>query len=194
MTEKETLQRAKMYMDKMANGVNPLTDAYVKDDDMINNVRISRCLFYVSKVLEQVIENGGVKQNTIKKRSSARFFITETQQKNLKINSSSIYVKDIAEEINRVTEENETRKIQAAWINKWLISIGMFEIIDEKKHATAQGEELGITTTLKKSEKYGDYYVNLFSSSAQAFIFDNIDSILAFHYNKDNSDTQEEEQ
>lgn len=25
MTEKETMQRAKMYIDKMANGINPLT-------------------------------------------------------------------------------------------------------------------------------------------------------------------------
>ena len=30
------------------------------EDDVINNVRISRCLFYVSDVLRQVIENGGV--------------------------------------------------------------------------------------------------------------------------------------
>lgn len=43
MTELEILQRAKMYIDKMAKGINPLDDTAVKDDDIIKNVRISRC-------------------------------------------------------------------------------------------------------------------------------------------------------
>ena len=56
MTELETLLRAKTYIDKLANGINPLTDAPVSDDDCINQVRISRCLFYVSDVLRRVLE------------------------------------------------------------------------------------------------------------------------------------------
>ena len=59
MTELETMQRAKMYLDKLANGINPLTDQPTPDSDCINQVRISRCLFYVSDVLRKVIENGG---------------------------------------------------------------------------------------------------------------------------------------
>ncbi len=56
MTELETLERAKMYIDKLANGINPLNDEPVKDDDIVNNIRISRCLFYVSNILKNVIE------------------------------------------------------------------------------------------------------------------------------------------
>ncbi len=41
MTELETLQRAKMYVDKLANGINPLTDQPVDEGDVINHVRIS---------------------------------------------------------------------------------------------------------------------------------------------------------
>lgn len=59
MTEIETMQRAKMYVDKLANGINPLTDQPVCATDCINQVRISRCLFYVSDILRRVIENGG---------------------------------------------------------------------------------------------------------------------------------------
>ena len=59
MTELETMQRAKMYLDKLANGINPLTDQPASDSDCINQVRISRCLFYVSDLLRKVIENGG---------------------------------------------------------------------------------------------------------------------------------------
>ena len=60
MTELETLQRAKMYLDKLANGINPLTDSLLPDSDCVNQVRISRCLFYVSDVLRKLIENGGI--------------------------------------------------------------------------------------------------------------------------------------
>lgn len=60
MTELETLQRAKMYMEKLANGINPLDDTMIPDGEVVNQVRLSRCFFYVADVLRQVIDNGGV--------------------------------------------------------------------------------------------------------------------------------------
>ena len=60
MTELEKIERARMYMDKLANGINPIDDTMVPDEDIINNVRLSRCFFYVSDILRQVIENGGI--------------------------------------------------------------------------------------------------------------------------------------
>ena len=60
MTELETLERAKMYLEKLANGINPIDGSVIPDGDIVNHVRISRCFFYVSDVLRQVIENGGV--------------------------------------------------------------------------------------------------------------------------------------
>lgn len=52
----ELLKHANNYIEKMANGINPLTNQKCNDNDMINNVRISRCLFYVSNVLDDVIK------------------------------------------------------------------------------------------------------------------------------------------
>ena len=48
MTELETMQRAKMYIDKLANGINPLNDAPVPEWELLNNVRLRRCFFYCS--------------------------------------------------------------------------------------------------------------------------------------------------
>ena len=47
MSELELMQHAKTYLDKLANGIDPITDQEVPADDVINHVRISRCLFYV---------------------------------------------------------------------------------------------------------------------------------------------------
>ena len=60
MVEKERILRAKMYVDKLANGINPLTDQPLPDEDPINNVKISRCFFYVSDLLRRLVENGGL--------------------------------------------------------------------------------------------------------------------------------------
>ena len=55
MTELEKIERAKLYMDKLANGINPIDDTMAPDEDIINNVRLSRCFFYVSDILRQEI-------------------------------------------------------------------------------------------------------------------------------------------
>ena len=54
MEDMELLIRAKTYIDKLANGINPINDEYVDESDVVNNVRISRCLFYTSGILKQI--------------------------------------------------------------------------------------------------------------------------------------------
>ena len=58
-TELDTMKHAKEYIDKLANGIGPFSDKPVPDGDIINNVKLSRCFFYISGILEKVIENGG---------------------------------------------------------------------------------------------------------------------------------------
>ena len=60
MTELETLKRAKMYMDKLAQGIDPITDTEIDGDSCLNNVRLARCFFYISGVLDRLIARGGV--------------------------------------------------------------------------------------------------------------------------------------
>lgn len=60
MTEVEKIAYARSCIQKLANGINPVTGEEVSEGDVINQVRISRCLFYVSDILGQVVENGGI--------------------------------------------------------------------------------------------------------------------------------------
>ncbi len=75
MDDFELLCRAKVYVDKLANGINPLTDENVPENDVVNEVKVSRCLFFVSDVLRQVLENGGSVQGG-KRRRREKFFMT----------------------------------------------------------------------------------------------------------------------
>ena len=54
MIDTKKLATAKVWIEKLANGINPLNDELVKEDDIINNVNISRCLFYVTELLDEI--------------------------------------------------------------------------------------------------------------------------------------------
>ena len=60
MTELEKIAYAKSFIDKLANGINPLDDTSIPEGDIANNVRLSHCFFYVSDILCQVYANGGI--------------------------------------------------------------------------------------------------------------------------------------
>lgn len=42
MVDLSKLKTAKDWMEKLSNGINPLTSEPVKEDDIVNNVHISR--------------------------------------------------------------------------------------------------------------------------------------------------------
>ena len=90
MTELEKIAYAKSFIDKLANGINPLDDTPIPDDDIANNVRLSRCFFYVSDILRQIIDAGGfsVEKATRKKKKSLEEVIISSSVKfsNFKLN------------------------------------------------------------------------------------------------------------
>ena len=59
MTELEIIAHAQTYLEKLAKGINPLTGEEVGENDVINNVRISRCLFYTADLLKKIVDNKG---------------------------------------------------------------------------------------------------------------------------------------
>lgn len=179
MTELETMIRAESYIRKMADGINPITNEPAADDDMVNNVRITRCLYYVSDILRQVIDNDGV----IKKKSSkkAEFFITDEQRAALTEFDRPAYASELADKINAVTEINNCKKFAAKWVTEYFVSIGLLYIDDDSKRATDSGAELGIISEKRRSSyTHREYWVNAYSPEAQRFIIDNIESIVAF--------------
>ena len=52
---------AKDWILKLANGINPLDGSIIPDGDIVNNVHISRCLFYVSELLGTLPQKGNKK-------------------------------------------------------------------------------------------------------------------------------------
>ena len=93
MTDLEKIEYAKSFIDKLANGINPLDDSPIPDNDIANNVRLSRCFFYVSDILRQVIENGGI--TSPKKKTKNAFNITQEQLSRFSYSETPISISEI---------------------------------------------------------------------------------------------------
>lgn len=102
MTELEKMARAKMYMEKLANGVNPIDDTEIPDSDTVNNVRLARCFFYVADVLSQVIDAGGISLPKAKKPKKETFSITAEQAAKFEFSKYPITASEISKRIGAI--------------------------------------------------------------------------------------------
>ena len=191
MTEIEKIEYAKSCIDKLANGINPIDGTAIPENDIVNNVRLSRCFFYVSDVLRQVIENGGVQPISADRIKKTEFHLTDEEKASLKTSDTPIYVSDIAKYLNTVIDVNRTKKISPYAINTWLLLNGILEEVYVengriKKLPSKLGNELGIFAE-ERSGQYGTYHVVLFSPEAQQYVYDNLEAIVNCKSKKRNS-------
>lgn len=180
MTELETMKRAKEYIDKLANGIDPLTDELIKDDSVLNNVRISRCLFYVSGVLQEVIDNGGKTVRAASEDSRLPFTITPEQKAMIPLSETPVGVMDFAKVIGSVLPDN-IKPLSATKITGWLLDNEYLteEISGGKRRkiSTAKGESVGIITVDGTSRTGIPYRKNIYTIDAQRFIIENLELI-----------------
>ncbi len=171
MTELEITMRAKSYIDSLAQGIDPISGKMAKEDDVINNLRISRCLYYVSGILQKVIDNGGEIQKVRKKRNDKMAFsLTDEQIVNLKPDAAELSVSKIVKIINEQIDDGAMKKLKVTTVTNWLVKMGFLEEITEMgrtvKMPTDAGSEIGMRirqfTDTGRTVKYVVY-----SSAAQ---------------------------
>lgn len=185
MTEMEKIERAKIYMEKLANGINPLDDTAAPDEDIINQVRLSRCFFFVSDVLRQVLENGGIspapaspKPTKPRKRP---FALPIDKRNRFAYSEEPISISEIGKRINALVDTEDMQKCSYSDILAWLITLGMMEWIalpDGKRTRcpTEAGRNMGISVVERVSDR-GPYQAVVYDASAQRFIVENLDAV-----------------
>ena len=192
MTELEKIAYAKSFIDKLAQGVNPIDDTQIPDGDIVNNVRLSRCFFYVSDILRQVIDNGGITKQ--KRAAKIPFSIPANQLEKFEYSSDPIPVSEIAKRINSMIDNEYMMKLSYRQINQWLINIGMLRLLDfadknNVKRPTQEGSQIGIGVE-SRAGRYGEYQVVLYNIDAQHFIIDNLDAVAATEAKKGKTNNQ----
>ena len=181
MTELETMQRAKMYIDKLAQGIDPISDREVPEGSVLNQVRISRCLFYVSDVLGRVISNDGY-IGPKPKQKLRDFAITPEQLAMVPVSQEPVRITQLVQMIADTVNDPQMRKLKTTVITDRLMETGFLakQTMPDGKSVrvpTPQGQQLGIFLQNRQGQ-YGEYHAVYYTAEAQRFILDDLLSML----------------
>ncbi len=189
MTELEKLLYTKDFIDKLADGVNPLTDERIPEGDLLNNIRISRCMFYVSEILRKLVcgepfEGIKVKATAAKK---IPFVLSPEKRQSLVLSEKPVSATEFCRCLYTVANDENMHKLTYTKLTEWLVSRGILEEctfgeMQGKKVPTELGRQLGISVE-KRNGMYGEHNVVVYDRDAQSFILDNLDSLCAFAAN-----------
>ena len=175
MIDMEKLVTAKVWIEKLANGINPLNDELVKENDIINNVHISRCLFYVTELLDEIKAG-----TTAERRVRKTFFLSSKDAANIHIstpNGIASFVKLVNGYIS-----SDMKPLSAAQVIKWLRKEGILQEVSKgdghkTNLPTEKGNSLGINIEVQRNADGLDYQRVVYSVDAQRFLLNNIESI-----------------
>lgn len=180
MTELEVMQRAKMYMDKLARGIDPTTGREVPWDSTLNNPRLGRCFAYVSEVLGRVIDNGGTVGKVSK---TAEFSITPEQLSRVRISDYPVRITELTQNLYQAVNDPQMKQLSTTKITQWLIDRELMvkQTGPEGKSQripTQRGLQMGMSTQRRQSRD-GEYLAVYYDRRMQLFILDHLSEILA---------------
>ena len=182
-TELEKLERARHYMEQLANGIDPISGRELPEDSALNQVRLSRCFFYVADVLGQVIDNGGQIQKAAGSTSPLLppFTLPDTLRGQIPIEQSTM-IKRFTESINALADLSAMRKLKMTAFTAWLEEQGYLrgDMYNGKKRRvpTDRGRAAGITSDERQGQ-YGGYTATLYDENAQRLMIAHLDEIIA---------------
>ena len=157
MEERDKILMAQDWVRKLANGINPLTGNAVKEDDVVNNVHISRCLFYVADLLGKHTEKRS-------RSNSSRTipFAASTVRKEKYNYVDAISISAFAREIEKLIPE-DMKALGYPLMTNWLVQNGLLRESEPDingrtyKIASEKGKEFGIYSEERESEGRGHY-------------------------------------
>ena len=178
MTELEIMQRAKLYMDQLAQGIDPISGEELSEDTVLNNVRLARCFFYVSGVLQQLIDNSG----QVGKAEKIPFVLSSQMLERIAPADHALRITEFADLFVQASGDRNMKRPSVSKFTGWLIEKGFMEIITDengkqKRLPTAAGQKLGIYTDSRQGYN-GMYMAVLYSPTAQRFLLDHWEEIL----------------
>ena len=170
--DQNKLKVAINWISKLANGISPIDSSILPDSDIVNNVHVSRCLFYVSHLLEDIGKN----KSTQQKQYELDFQLTPEI-------ASMVYIAErtgiamFVKEINKVIPE-KMKPLAASKATEWLVSVGYLEEKEKSdgrkyKAPTELGRSIGITSAWIDGSR-GQYLAISYDANAQHFILENL--------------------
>ena len=174
------LEVAIKYIERMAEGSNPVNNQPLEDDAVLNNPNVVRCLYFVTDVLKAVRANDGVIGRKRKKEQEPFPFeiLSEFRYR------SDTSISHLMQQINEPIEDKDIKKISYNSVTKGLKLLGYLEekYNDELKKnitmPTPRGEAIGLYCEKRTPTNGRTYFIVMYNEQAQYFIVNNLCNII----------------
>lgn len=174
------LDIAIQYIERMAEGKNPVTNQDITEETIVNDPNVIRCLFFILDVLKQVQANGGTITSNTKSKKEEFPFETTKDFVFRKDNSIS----HIMQQVNEPIEGKNIKKLSYVKVTKWLKEQGYLteeedqELNKKVTLPTEKGKEIGIYTEKRERLVGPSYIVVMYNEEAQYFIVNHLEEIF----------------
>lgn len=178
MEKEEKLLLADEYISSLAKGLHPITKAVLPEDSVINDVKIVRCLYFVSEAIKEAM-------NCDKKKAERKkpFSISQNEISRFKISNGEITISAIVRKLNELKSDENMVKLTSKPITQWLLDCDLLQEVEENgktvKRPTESGKSMGMSVRRMMTD-HGFFNAVVYNSKAQQFLLDNLLSILNF--------------
>ena len=195
MEKIELVERAKMYLKLLSDGVHPVTGDIIPGDSAFVDEKVKRCFSFISQILDEYIELSEKveKLESEKEKTSVvilkkqDFAITQEQCDNIRLSKEPITVLSFMKNINSVIDSDSMEKLTSTRINKWLSKRGL--VTTEKVQTMVSktvykpsdfAMKIGIVEQKVVDKKSGEVKAQIkLGESAQLFIIENLEEIIS---------------
>ena len=195
MEKIELVERAKMYLKLLGDGVHPVTGDVIPGDSAFVDEKVKRCFSFISQILDEYIELSEKveKLESEKEKTSVvilkkqDFAITQEQCDNIRLSKEPITVLSFMKNINSVIDSSSMEKLTSTRINKWLSKRGL--VTTEKVQTMVSktvykpsdfAMKIGIVEEEVVDKKSGEVKAQIkLEESAQLFIIENLEEIIS---------------
>ena len=195
MEKIELVERAKMYLKLLSDGVHPVTGDIIPGDSACADEKVKRCFSFISQILDEYIElsekveklESEKEKTTIIVPKKQEFSITQEQCDSIRLSKEPITVLSFMKNINSVIDSSSMEKLTSTRINKWLSKRGL--VTTEKVQTMVSktvykpsdfAMKIGIVEEEVVDKKSGELKSQIkLGESAQLFIIENLEDIIS---------------
>ena len=175
----ESVARAKNYIDALANGIDPLSGEVISEREVVRQKRLVKCFQFISTVLSEVLENGGIQ---VEQAQRDPFNVENIDFSGFAYSETPITITDFVKRINACRPRTMQKTSYAPflkWMEKNQILRKKVELeVKETSHYTVgeKAEEIGIFEETRENKR-GSYSAVLYSAQAQHFLISRLADI-----------------
>ncbi len=181
MDKNEQFEKNLLILEKLANGINPIDDTPFPTDSPINNVDVTRAIFFALTQL---------KHPPKKTQKKKYFYIEEDALATFEFIPEGAYLTQLVEKLNSLIDVNRVKKLSRKKVIDWLIDLDILTTVQtegkkSKRHMpTEKGLNMGLEV-VRLLDRFGTPFDAVkYSLSMQKFIIDNIDGLYNWIANR----------